>query len=143
MLIGLSPLLTPDLLHALASMGHGETIVFVDANYPSTRGRRCIPLHGVGLQPILRSVLRLLPLDGFIPNPAAVMAAADGSQQPALADIDVVLAEVGAKPAERLERLAFYAAAEQAYAIVATGERRLYGNVILTKGVVPPPESAP
>jgi L-fucose mutarotase len=36
----------------------------------------------------------------------------------------------------------FYAAAEQAYAVVATGERRRFGNVLLTKGVVSP-EAAP
>jgi L-fucose mutarotase len=37
-----------------------------------------------------------------------------------------------------LERFAFYDRAEAAYAIVATGERRLYGNIILKKGVVRP-----
>ena len=34
-LIGISPLLSPDLLHALASMGHGDEIVIGDANFPS------------------------------------------------------------------------------------------------------------
>ena len=41
MLRGLDPLLTPDLLHALASMGHGDTIAVVDANLlppPPRRG---------------------------------------------------------------------------------------------------------
>jgi L-fucose mutarotase len=41
-----------------------------------------------------------------------------------------------------LERHAFYAAAETAYAIVQTGERRFHGNFLLTKGVVPPEEQA-
>ena len=36
MLKGISPLLTPDLLHALASMGHGDAIAIVDANFPLT-----------------------------------------------------------------------------------------------------------
>ena len=87
---------------------------------------------------ILRVVLRVLPLDTFIPNPATVMQAVGGTEQPAIADIDAVLGAHGAKPAERLERFAFYAAAERAYALVATGERRFYGNVILTKGVIAP-----
>ena len=52
-----------------------------------------------------------------------------------------VLVAGGAKPAEAIERFAFYAAAAEAYAIVRTGERRFFGNVILTKGVVPPPEA--
>ena len=34
-LIGISPLLSPDLLRALASMGHGDEIVIGDANFPS------------------------------------------------------------------------------------------------------------
>ena len=37
---------------------------------------------------------------------------------------------------------AFYAAAETAYAIVQTGERRFYGNILLTKGVVAAEEQA-
>jgi L-fucose mutarotase len=39
---------------------------------------------------------------------------------------------------ESIERLAFYDRARQAFAIVATGERRLYGNIIVTKGVIHP-----
>jgi L-fucose mutarotase len=42
MLIGIDPLLTADLLHTLAAMGHGEHLTIVDANYPATRGRRLI-----------------------------------------------------------------------------------------------------
>ena len=42
-LIGISPLLSPDLLHALASMGHGDEIVIGDANFPS--GKNNIETH--------------------------------------------------------------------------------------------------
>ena len=38
----------------------------------------------------------------------------------------------------KLERFAFYAKAADAFAIVVTGERRLYGNIILKKGIVRP-----
>lgn len=41
-----------------------------------------------------------------------------------------------------IERNAFYAAAESAYAIVQTGEHRFYGNILLTKGVIAPEEQA-
>ena len=54
----------------------------------------------------------------------------------------VALAKRGAAAAAGLGRHEFYAAAEQAYAVVATGERRRFGNVLLTKGVVSP-EAAP
>ena len=77
MLIGLDPVLTPDLLHALASMGHGERIVLVDANYPATRGRRLIRLAGVDVVHALRAVLSVLPADNFVPDPAAVMQVVD------------------------------------------------------------------
>ncbi|GJC97561.1 rbsD/FucU transporter [Colletotrichum higginsianum] len=38
---------------------------------------------------------------------------------------------------EKLERFAFYERAKKAFAIVATGETRKYGNIILKKGVTP------
>jgi L-fucose mutarotase len=39
-----------------------------------------------------------------------------------------------------MERFAFYERARGAYAMIATGERRLYGNIILVKGVIRPEE---
>lgn len=140
MLIGLDPLLTPDLLHALASMGHGDVIVLVDANYPATRGRRLVAVPGAGIVPLLRAILTLFPLDGFVPHPAQVMQVVDQPEQvpPVVAEMNEELRRNAAQPARGVERHAFYALAEQAYAIVRTGERRFYGNIALTKGVVPP-----
>ena len=63
MLIGLDPLLTPDLLHALAAMGHGDRIVLVDANYPATRGNHIIRIQGANTPRVLSAVLTLLPVD--------------------------------------------------------------------------------
>lgn len=140
MLIGIDPLLTPELLHALASMGHGDRIVLVDCNYPATRGRRHLALPGADVVQALGAVLSLLPLDSYVPDPAAVMQVVGdpGALPDAVAAINAVLHAHGAAPAAGIERHAFYAAAEGAYAIVQTSERRLYGNVILTKGVIPP-----
>lgn len=140
MLIGLDPLLTPDLLHALAAMGHGDTIALVDANYPATRGRRTLDLAGADIVRGLQAVLTLLPLDSFIPEPAVVMQVVGepAAVPPVFQDIDRVLAAHGHRPAATIERHAFYAAAERAYAIVRTGERRFYGDILLTKGVLPP-----
>ncbi|MBN8890920.1 MAG: ribose ABC transporter [Rhodospirillales bacterium 70-18] len=140
MLLGLDPLLTPDLLHALAAMGHGDRIVLVDANYPATRGRRLLALPGADAPRVLGAVLSLLPLDSFVANPAAVMQVVDApaSTPPVVAELNAVLHAHGARPAAGLERHAFYAAAETAYAVVQTGERRFYGNILLTKGVIPP-----
>ncbi len=140
MLIGLDPLLTPDLLHALAAMGHGDCIALVDANYPAARGRARIALPGADIAAALGAVLSVMPLDTFVPDPALVMQVVDDPEQvpPACAAINAVLRRHGAGPARSIERHAFYAAAEQAYAIVITGERRFYGNVIVGKGVVAP-----
>jgi len=143
MLIGINALLTPDLLHALASMGHGETIALVDNNYPATRGRRALELAGATITEATRAVLSVMPLDSFVPNPAWVMETVGDpdSVPPAVAELNALLASAGEKPAEGMERHAFYGAAAECYAIVRTGERRFYGNIILTKGVVPPEES--
>lgn len=140
MLIGLDPLLTPDLLHALAAMGHGDTIVLVDANYPSGRGRRTMFVPGASITATLKAVLSLLPIDTFVPDPAQIMHVVGDptAVPPVVAEMNALLAAHGAGPAKGIERHAFYAAAEHAYAIVATGERRFYGNILLTKGVIPP-----
>jgi L-fucose mutarotase len=140
MLLGLNPLLTPDLLHALAAMGHGDRIALVDAHYPATRGRRLIYLPGIGTPRALQAVLSVLPIDTFIPEPCATMQVVGepAAAPPVVAEMNAALQSHRAKPAASLERHAFYAAAETAYAIVQTGERRFYGCILLTKGVVPP-----
>lgn len=139
MLIGISPLLTPDLLHALASMGHGDEIVLADANFPATTlGKRLIHLPGVSSPETLRAVLSVIPLDSFVKHPALTMQMVGDSQtRPAtVAEFDVLLQQHGYQASVALERQAFYLRAGQAFAVVATGELRTYGNIILKKGVI-------
>ena len=140
MLIGLDPVLSPELLHALAAMGHGDRIVLVDANYPATRGRRLIALPGIGVVRALEAVLSVLPCDTFVPVPAAIMqVVGDRETVPAVvAEMNAVLLGRGWPVAVGTERHAFYEAAATAYAIVQTGERRFYGNILLFKGVIAP-----
>ena len=69
MLLGLDPVLSPDLLHAIAAMGHGDRIALVDANYPATRGRRVIYLPGIDIPCALQAVLSVFPIDTFILEP--------------------------------------------------------------------------
>ena len=144
MLLGLDPVLSPDLLHALAAMGHGDRIALVDANYPATRGRRVIYLPGLDTPRVLEAVLSVLPIDTFIPDPCATMQVVGepSAVPPVVEEMNAVLARRGAKRATSLERQAFYAAVEGVYGVVQTGERRFYGNILLTKGVVPPEEGA-
>jgi L-fucose mutarotase len=130
MLLGLDPVLSPDLLHALAAMGHGDRLALVDANDPATRRRRLIELPGIDMPRALQAVLSVFPIDTFVPDPCAVMQVVGEADAlpPVQAEMNAVPAKHGAKPAASLERQAFHAAVEAAYAIVQTGERRIYGT---------------
>jgi len=140
---GIDPLLSPDLLHALAAMGHGDEVVVADANFPAVSlARRLLRLDGADAPRALRAILSVLPLDTFTPTPAAVMAVVGA---PELVPDPVrefqALVETAAGRAvqfEVVERFAFYERSRAAFAVVATSERRAYGNIILTKGVIAP-----
>ncbi|MEM9350048.1 MAG: RbsD/FucU domain-containing protein [Pseudomonadota bacterium] len=141
MLRNLNPLLSPDLLHSLASMGHGDDIVIADANFPgASSGPRCLRAEGISATDMLRAVLSVMPLDTFVPEPAiAMQVVGDPTAVPdAVQDFQSVIDTVADQRATivSLERFAFYERASQAFAIVQTGETRLYGNIILTKGVI-------
>ena len=143
MLKGIDPLLGPDLLHALAAMGHGDELAIVDANFPvASTARRPIRVDGTGAPAVLSAVLTLLPLDTFTETPAAVMAVVGdpGAVPPPVSEFQTILDRAAEKPVRltTLERHAFYERARAAFAVVATAERRLYGCILVTKGVVPP-----
>lgn len=144
MLRGIHPLLGPDLLHALASMGHGDEIVIADANFPaSTLGPKVIRADGLGGQTLLEAILSHLPLDTFVDVAAYRMAVVDNPKQ--LPEIrrsyQTILNKVsGSFELLALERFDFYRRASEAAYIIASGERAFYGNIILKKGVVAPDE---
>jgi L-fucose mutarotase len=141
MLKGIDPLLSPELLHALASMGHGDTIAIVDANFPAaSNARRLVDSPGAGAPAMLSAVLTLLPLDTRV-SPAVFTMEVSGDPAavpPPVAEFASVLTELGMADMEigHLERAAFYERARSAYAIVRTGELRRFGNILLVKGVV-------
>jgi L-fucose mutarotase len=141
MLLGLNPLLTPDLLMILRAMGHGDEITIVDANYPAaSNARRLVRLDGADATQALEAILSVMPLDSFVDCPANCMQVVGKPEDipPAVVDFQTVVDRLAGFPKQvgRIERFAFYDRAKQSYAIVATGERRLYGNIILTKGVI-------
>jgi L-fucose mutarotase len=141
MLHGLDPLLTADLLHALRAMGHGDTIAIVDANFPATRyARRLIVTPGADASAMLRAILSVLPVDDFIAQPMLTMqvvGTAD-AEPPAIADLRAIAAAAGVAGSAMgtTERQDFYQATSEAFAVVQTGDRRLYANIIITKGVI-------
>jgi L-fucose mutarotase len=146
MLKGIDPAIGPDLLALLRAMGHGDEIVIADANFPSTSmARRLVRADGVGAVHMAKAIVQLLPLDDFVPAAAFRMAVVDAPDEepPIVQDFRRVLAESSyAGPIEALKRFAFYERAREAFAIVATGELRLYGNLILKKGVLRPEAGA-
>jgi L-fucose mutarotase len=142
MLVGISPLLSPELLATLCSMGHGDDIVLADAHFPGeTVGRRCLRADGLLVADLLDGILPLFCLDAYVSAPVTMMAAVEGdSLDP---DVEAAYRTVidrhwpDTPATAQLERFAFYDRARQAYAVVMTGDTAKYGNVILTKGVTP------
>ncbi|CAL8300234.1 unnamed protein product [Merluccius merluccius] len=138
--------LSPELLYALAQMGHGDELVLADVNFPVSsvcgRGPREIRADGLEIPRLLEAILELFPLDTYDPSSAAVMDLVEADKQrgvgvPIWDTYSHVLWQVGEKPLEKVERFAFYERAKKAFAVVATGETALYGNLILKKGVIP------
>lgn len=143
MLKGLDPLLSPDLLHALRSMGHGDLIAIVDANFPAaSTGRPVIRLPGADASAVADAILSVMPLDDFVPEAAWCMEVVGdpGADLPIMDEFRAsILKHEGERFAlAKLERFKFYDHAIKAFTIVSTGERRLYGNLLLKKGVVRP-----
>ncbi len=143
MLKNLNPLLSPDLLYVLRAMGHGDELAIVDANYPAeSAGPEVVRLDAVSATAALEAVLSVMPLDTFVDTACFVMepVGEPNREEPIFDEFRKVI--VGAEGPKfalgKIERFAFYARANQAFAIVATGERRLYGNIILKKGVIRP-----
>ena len=142
MLKNIPPILGPDLLAILRAMGHGDEIAIVDANYPADgAGPVLVRLDGVSATDVLDAILTLMPLDDFVDESAICMQVVGNASQrePVMEEFDAIITkhEPGMKLAS-LERFAFYERVAKGYAIVQSGERRLYGNILLKKGVIRP-----
>ncbi|XP_076142528.1 fucose mutarotase isoform X2 [Alosa pseudoharengus] len=124
---GIPSLLSPELLYALAKMGHGDEL-------------------GLQIPALLEAILKLFPLDTYVRSPAAVMDLVDsdkelGLETPVWTTYIQMIKQAGSQGSlETVERFAFYERAKKAFAVVATGETALYGNLIIKKGVIPPGE---
>ena len=139
MLRGISPLISPALLKLLSEMGHGDEIVLGDANFPSENyGQRCIRADGISAPDLLEAILPLFPLDTFDSSNFVLMEVGPGTARPVIWDrFDAILNRFEPEgKASFMERFAYYERAKKAYAIVATGEKAIYANIILKKGVI-------
>ncbi|MEJ8305058.1 L-fucose mutarotase [Saccharibacillus sacchari] len=140
MLKKIPKILSPDLVHALMKMGHGDEIVLADANFPGhSLHSNVIRCDGIGIPPLLDAILELLPLDPYAEHQAALMSVVPGDPVvPTVWDTyrGIVASHDASATLAFEERFAFYGRAKSAYAVVMTGEEALYGNIILKKGVV-------
>ncbi len=137
MLKGIPKILSGDLLKILCDMGHGDEIVIADANFPAeTCAKRLIRLPGVSGPEAAKALLEVIPLDTYSDN-AYIMDMTGGDKASGMKD-PAIWAEYDAlcRGVSRIERFAFYERAKKAYAVIQTGEERIYGNLILVKGVV-------
>ncbi|MDB5613229.1 MAG: ribose transporter [Devosia sp.] len=144
MLKNIPPILGPDLLGILRAMGHGDEIAIVDANYPGdSAGPLLVRMDGISVTDVLDAVLTLMPLDDFVDEAAICMqvVGSAGQREPVMDAMDAIIKQHEPKMAlSSMERFAFYERVSKGYAIIQSGERRLYGNILLKKGVIRPGE---
>lgn len=140
MLKSINPLLTGPLLQILADMGHGDEIAIVDSNFPAAAvANRLVQIPGVNAPDVLDAVLSLFPLDDFVDQPAGVMDA-PGEPPAMYSEFEAIIKTQEGRdiPLALIDRFEFYDRSKTAFAVISTGERRLYGNILLKKGVVRP-----
>ena len=142
MLKGIDPALGPELLRILRAMGHGDEIAVVDANYPAeAHAKRLARLDGHDAPRVVDAILSVMPVDDFVPE-AVWRPSPHGDprrMEPVFEDFAAVLKKH--EPKQRIVPLigeAFYSRVKACYAVVACGERRLYGNLVMRKGVLRP-----
>jgi len=142
MLIGIPAILGPELLSILRAMGHGDEIAIVDGNYPAREhARRLIRADGHGVIPVLDAILQVMPVDDFVPEALfrATVKNDPDKLDPVHGDMVAVCEKLA--PGRQIVPLpgeVFYDRVKAAYAIVATSEPRLYGNIVIRKGVIYP-----
>lgn len=142
MLVGISPLMSPELLSTLYRMGHGDEIVLADAHFPGeSLGRPVIRADGLKIAGLLDAIMPLMVLDQYDDKSLIMMAAVPGDELDPVVEAGYRAAidkhQSDAPAIHRIDRFAFYDRAKLAFAIVMTGETAKYGNIVLKKGVTP------
>ena len=142
--------LNAEVLYALRAMGHGDTIVIADTNFPSdsiagqTVLGDLLRMDNLTCAQAVEAILSVLPLDTFVEDFAGRMEMVGDPARVPPVQVEVQraidAAEGLARPMVGIDRIDFYERAKDAYAVIQTGERRFYGCFIFRKGVIPPEE---
>lgn len=153
---GIPRSIPPELLFVLSKMGHGDTIVVTDCNFPSDSMAAYtvnkVPVRVVGTtSDILRDILKLVPLDRYSDSPVCVMDRVPNDKLnnlvvPAYEMLNRVVQDEAAGESSLygtseflltyVERFEFYEHAKRAYCIVQTTDATPYANVLISKGVL-------
>ena len=143
MLINVNPLISPEILQLIRSMGHGDKFVLSDANFPSySHANKLYRMDGLNIPQAAEALLSHFPLDSFIPHPVERM---EIDAKPEEVNdvhqdlIDTVKKVSGANwKVGSVERQKFYVEARKAMAVITTSDTRPYGCFMFTKGVLKP-----
>jgi L-fucose mutarotase len=141
MLKNISPIISPKLLKVLCEMGHCDEIVLADANFPAesiAHNNQIIRADGLGVLDLLNAILPLFPLDQYDEENFIVMQVEKGDPNPEIwKDFQEIIQRY--EPACKMtfiDRFEYYERSKKSYAVIATGEKAQYANIILKKGVI-------
>lgn len=144
MLKGIPNILSPEMLKILCEMGHSDTLVLADGNFPAEsmgKNSKVIRADGHGVCELLEAILTLFPLDTYVEHPVRLMEVMPGDtvETPIWDEYKAIVKKNDARgesAVSTVERFSFYEEAKKAYCIIATSESALYANIILQKGVI-------
>lgn len=143
MLKGIPSIISPELLKILCEMGHTDELTIGDGNFPGhTYGKKVIRMDGHGVPEILDAILQLFPLDTYVEHPVTLMGvvAGDDVKTPIWDKYKEIVAKHdkrGAACFEEIDKWEFYDKTKNhSSVVIMTGEREIYANIILKKGVV-------
>ena len=146
MLKGIDQHLSAEVVHVLMLMGHGDDLVICDVNHPAatiaagTTYGRIVNMAGCDIQTATRAILRLMPLDRFVPAPVSRMQVVADAEAvlPLFTAMQALCSELDGRAVQMqaLERFAFYEAAKRAFCLIRTSDSGPYGCFILKMGVV-------
>ena len=141
-------LLHPEILQALGSSGHSSRVLIADGNYPfATKRGPNSKLVFLNLSPgmlqvtdVLKALLAAVPVEAAaVMQPARTGPYALKQDPPVFAEFKKLLDDSGSGvKLDRIERFKFYdeASTPDVCLTIATGEQRIYANLLLTIGVV-------
>ena len=148
MLKGIDSRLNAEVLYVLRAMGHGDTLILSDTNFPAdsiaqqTVHGSLLRMENLTAGAVAEAILSVMPLDTFVEDFAARMEIVGEPDEipPVQREVQEQIDRVDDDNHTMVgvERFDFYDLAKDAYAVIQTGERRFYGCFMFRKGVIGP-----